>query len=166
MSEYLYSYYTVRFNDCDPFNHLNNSRYIDYFMNAREEQLMQFYGFSLAESYKKGQAWVVRSNQIVYLRPASYNEKIKIETGVLDLQEEQITVEMLMLDENGSQLKAILHATFIPVNMQTGKRDKHTSELMEFFTPKVLPGNHAAQTINERIAELQQTKLKRPETAG
>jgi acyl-CoA thioester hydrolase len=25
----------IRFPDCDPFNHLNNSRYIDYFINAR-----------------------------------------------------------------------------------------------------------------------------------
>ena len=25
----------VRFPDCDPFNHLHNSRYIDYYLNAR-----------------------------------------------------------------------------------------------------------------------------------
>ncbi len=25
----------IRFQDCDPFGHLNNARYIDYFVNAR-----------------------------------------------------------------------------------------------------------------------------------
>ncbi len=30
----------IRFPDCDPFNHLNNSKYIDYFINAREDQLI------------------------------------------------------------------------------------------------------------------------------
>lgn len=28
----------VRFHDCDPFNHLNNSRYIDYMVTARGDQ--------------------------------------------------------------------------------------------------------------------------------
>ena len=30
---------TVRFQDCDPFGHLNNARYIDYFLNARQDQI-------------------------------------------------------------------------------------------------------------------------------
>ena len=29
----------TRFSDCDPFGHLNNARYIDYFINAREDHL-------------------------------------------------------------------------------------------------------------------------------
>ena len=39
----------IRFQDCDPFRHLNNARYTDYFMNAREDQLAQFYGNWLHE---------------------------------------------------------------------------------------------------------------------
>ena len=30
----------IRFPDCDPFNHLNNSKYIDYIINAREDHLL------------------------------------------------------------------------------------------------------------------------------
>lgn len=29
------SVYTVRFNDCDLFGHLNNARYIDYFFECQ-----------------------------------------------------------------------------------------------------------------------------------
>ena len=29
----------IRFQDCDPYSHLNNGRYLDYFMNAREDQV-------------------------------------------------------------------------------------------------------------------------------
>jgi acyl-CoA thioester hydrolase len=38
------SFYTVRFNDCDPLGHLNNSKYIDYFLNAREDHLKEHFG--------------------------------------------------------------------------------------------------------------------------
>jgi len=34
----LQSTYQVRFQDSDPFRHLNNARYLDYFVNAREDQ--------------------------------------------------------------------------------------------------------------------------------
>lgn len=37
----------VRFPDCDPFNHLNNSRYLDYIMTARGDQLIEHYGFDI-----------------------------------------------------------------------------------------------------------------------
>ncbi len=31
----------IRFSDCDPFNHLNNARYIDYFINAQPSPSLQ-----------------------------------------------------------------------------------------------------------------------------
>lgn len=43
----------IAFSDCDPFGHLNNARYIDYFLNAREQQIKEAYDLSLAEWAKK-----------------------------------------------------------------------------------------------------------------
>ena len=43
MTKILESKIRVRFQDCDPFNHLNNSSYIDYFFDAREDQLHNRY---------------------------------------------------------------------------------------------------------------------------
>lgn len=61
----------VRFQDCDPFNHLNNSKYIDYFINAREDHLLENYNLDIyTMALKEGISWVVASNQISYLRPA------------------------------------------------------------------------------------------------
>ena len=37
----------VRFHDCDPFNHLNNSRYIDYIVTARGDQLLENYNLDI-----------------------------------------------------------------------------------------------------------------------
>jgi acyl-CoA thioesterase FadM len=42
------SFYTIRFGDCDLFGHLNNARYLDYFINAREEHLKERYQVQLA----------------------------------------------------------------------------------------------------------------------
>ncbi len=39
----------IRFQDCDPFGHLNNARYIDYFINAREGHLVEYYNLDIYE---------------------------------------------------------------------------------------------------------------------
>ena len=43
----LESSHLIRFPDCDPFNHLNNARYLDYFINAREDQVWDAYGINI-----------------------------------------------------------------------------------------------------------------------
>ena len=48
----LESKLTIHYHDCDPFNHLNNSRYIDYMVAARTEQLLENYGLNASELAK------------------------------------------------------------------------------------------------------------------
>ena len=43
LSKILESKVKIRFQDCDPFNHLNNAAYINYFINAREDQILENY---------------------------------------------------------------------------------------------------------------------------
>jgi len=47
MEKLLTKLVKIRFQDCDPFNHLNNSKYIDYFINTREDQLLEYYGLEI-----------------------------------------------------------------------------------------------------------------------
>ena len=56
---------TIRFQDCDPFNHLNNGRYVDYFLNAREDQLLEHYDLDIYKIAREtGLCWVVSTSQI------------------------------------------------------------------------------------------------------
>ena len=61
----------IRFQDCDPFNHLNNAAYLNYFTNAREDQIKNYYDIDIyAMAKESGISWVVGSNQIAYINPA------------------------------------------------------------------------------------------------
>src|SRR5215218_5334670 len=98
----------IRFPDCDPFNHLNNARYIDYFINAREDHLRAQLDFNIyAYAREHGRSWVVRQNQIVYLRPAFLMEVVVIDSTVLRFGDKDILVEMKMWDEAKSKLKSV-----------------------------------------------------------
>ncbi len=126
------SFYTIRFGDCDLFSHLNNARYIDYFLNAREDHLKEFYQLELSSYYQQGIGWLVGSHEISYLRPAAYNEEVCIKTGLLEVTPELLLVEMSMMDEQQTHLKSYLWTKFIPVDIKTGRKDNHSEEFMQF----------------------------------
>jgi acyl-CoA thioester hydrolase len=126
------SIYTIRFSDCDPLGHLNNGRFIDYFLNAREDHLQENYQLNLKEFYNRGVSWVVNSHEITYLRPADYTERVKINSRVLHVAPDQLLVEMRMTDEKETHLKALMWTKFVPINVTTGRRENHSESFMEF----------------------------------
>ncbi len=130
------SKYLIRFPDCDPFNHLNNSRYLDYFINAREDHLMKFHHFNIYELARdKGISWVVSKNEIAYLRPALLMETVIIQTSLIRIDDQEITVEMSMWNLDKTILKAFLWSTFVHFNLKTQRREKHSADLMDAFVP-------------------------------
>lgn len=126
------SLYKVRFSDCDLYGHLNNARYIDYFLNAREDHLKDHYDLDLKSFYKSGIGWLVGSHEIIYRKPAMYSETVSISSGLLRAQPESLLVEMIMMDEEQKQVKSILWTNFIAVNLKTGKKENPPADFMEF----------------------------------
>ena len=125
----------IRFPDCDPFNHLNNARYIDYFINAREDHIMENLKMNIYQyAAEKGFGWVVSKNQIVYLKPAFLMETVVIDSTLLKLSEKDVLVEMKMWNESKTKLKSIMWSNFVHVNMKTQKPEAHSTELMDIFT--------------------------------
>ena len=144
---------TVRFQDCDPFNHLNNARYIDYFLNAREDQLLKHYGLDIyGHTMTTGAGWVVGRSQIAYFKPAKLMEHVIIQSQLIKFGKRDITVEMRMLDTEKSQLKAFMWANFVHFRVQTVKSEAHTEPLMEMFTEVLAP--MSAANFDERFLDL------------
>lgn len=144
----------IRFPDCDPFNHLNNARYLDYFINAREDHLWEHYQFNVYHYAKEhGKSWVVGSNQIVYLKPAILMETVLIQSTLLQLREKDILVEMMMWNKDKTQLKAVLWSSFVHFNLATQKSEVHSDELMTYFRQFEQP-LQSPVTFEERIQQL------------
>jgi acyl-CoA thioester hydrolase len=132
MNKTPHSFYTIRFTDCDLFGHLNNGRYIDYLLNAREDHLKTEYGLDLTDFYKQGVSWLVAAHEISYIRPAAYNERVSVMSALIKLEPGSLLVEMLMMDEKHTHIKSLMWTKFIHVNVKTGKRESHTDTFMDF----------------------------------
>ena len=147
--------YRIRFSDCDLFGHLNNARYIDYFLNAREDHLREHYQLTLDHYYKQHElSWFVSSHEIVYLKPAQYNEYVLIESSLIKAAENYLLVELVMKDESSQQVKSVMWTRFVPVNVKTGRRQNHP-EVFNSFTRQVEVSDvNVAAGIKSRIDEL------------
>lgn len=147
----------IRFQDCDPFNHLNNGSYINYFINHREDQLIKHYNIDIYDMAKSiGISWVTGSNQIAYLRPAFLMETVIIESQLISYDDSELKVEMRMYDENRTQLKAVLWSVFVHFNLVKQKRTLHRASEMELF--KVIHNPIHTNIFEERIQNLKLQK--------
>ncbi len=148
----------IRFQDCDPFNHLNNSKYLDYLINAREDQIAESYGLDVFKFLKtSGNSWVVLANQISYIKPALTMETVLIETQLFQYTDKILWVEMKMWNEDETELKALLWTKFIHFNIKTQKIANHSADLMELFEKVVAP--LPENTFDERsLAMMKKTK--------
>ena len=142
----------IRFQDCDPYAHLNNGRYLDYFMNAREDQVWKAYDFNIYEySRTTGMGWVVTQNQIAYVRPALLMEEVIMESQLIESKGKFIQVEMRMYDKE-RKLKSLLWAQFIHVYISKGKSANHSDELQQMFDKVCIPVGE--KDFNERLKVL------------
>lgn len=142
----------IRFQDCDPYSHLNNGRYLDYFMNAREDQLWKTYDFNIYEySRTTGLGWVVTQNQIAYLRPALLMEEVTIESQLLDSKSKFAQVEMRMYDSE-RKLKSLLWVQFVHVDIRQAKSVPHAEEMQKLFDSVCMPIEE--KDLNERLKVL------------
>jgi YbgC/YbaW family acyl-CoA thioester hydrolase len=124
----------ISFGDCDPFRHLNNARYVDYFLTAREQQLLANYNFSLAEWGARGKGWFVSQNQIAYLKPARYAETVIMISRLLEFTDYDLLLEMIMWDKKRANIKAIFWSRLSHIDLIEGKKLQHDDELKKLFS--------------------------------
>ncbi|TYA78559.1 acyl-CoA thioesterase [Seonamhaeicola marinus] len=143
----------IRFQDCDPFNHLNNGNYINYFINHREDELINGYNIDMHKMAKKtGKSWVSSSNQIAYLKPAYTMETVAIQSQLIAYNDTELRVEMRMYNEAKTEIKAVIWCGFVHFNLLTQKRDQHSEDLMHLFKTVHTPIN--VDTFETRISQL------------
>jgi acyl-CoA thioester hydrolase len=167
LEKQLESSAVIRFQDCDPFRHLNNARYVDYFMNAREDQVAQYYDFHIFDvAQQTNHGWVVTRNHTAYLSPAMMQEQVLIRTQLVHMTGKNLVVEGQMLDKAAQRLKAVTWIEFTFVNMLTGRSAEHPEDMMQFFGNVVVEDVFTPDGFNRRVDELKAQFRRQPVPEG
>jgi YbgC/YbaW family acyl-CoA thioester hydrolase len=76
----------VRPDDIDLYQHVHSTRYLDYVLAARFDQMERCYGMSMQAFAARGLGWFMASATIHFKRPLGWGDRMTIRTWV-----EQIT---------------------------------------------------------------------------
>jgi acyl-CoA thioester hydrolase len=134
---------------------LNNARYINYFMNAREDQISRYYDFNLfAVAQEEQKNWVVTRNQIAYLAPAGIMEEVRIITRLIRATETSLMVEGVMVDTAGKRVKSVSWMEFTFVSLASGRPARHSEEMMALFRAVVVDEMETAAGFEQRVQDL------------
>lgn len=154
LEKLLESRMKVRFHDCDPFNHLNNSRYMDYVMTARGDQIQEHYGLDIYKIAKEeGLGWVSAQTQIAYMVPAYLMEEVVIQTQLTAFSGRSLSVEALMWNADKRVLKALVWVRLVHYDLHAKKSHQHSAALMQLFGQVVNPPE-AAMDFEARARDL------------
>ena len=74
----------VRPDDIDMFHHVHSSRYMDYVLAARSDQMKRCYGMSMEEFLAQGMGWYLVSTEMNFKRSLGYGEKFVVKTRVME----------------------------------------------------------------------------------
>jgi acyl-CoA thioester hydrolase len=152
----------VHFQDCDMLGHLNNARYLDYFLNAREDQVAEHYALNMGQLAQDQQAaWVVTKHQISYLKPARQGVLVRIRTQIVHFDNSNLVVEMQMRTADGLRLLALLWAEMVFVRLPAGTRLDHSDALMDLLEKLDEPdSDYSPDGFDDRVKALRQELKK------
>ena len=114
----------VRPDDIDMNAHVHNSRYFDYVLAARYDQMERCYKMSMDEFLKAGFGWVVRTAHVDYKRPLVMGDTALITTWVETLHADGVTVRFEIRRKAGGKLSCDGHFHYTMIDLQTGRAAK------------------------------------------
>jgi acyl-CoA thioester hydrolase/thioesterase-3 len=114
----------VRPDDIDMNQHAHASRYSDYLLAARYEQMARCYKMPMEEFLKLGLAWFVREMHVEYKRPLGLGEFFIVRTWVEEMTRDSVRVDFEMLKKTSGKLSSNGYALYTMVNLSTGRAEK------------------------------------------
>jgi YbgC/YbaW family acyl-CoA thioester hydrolase len=72
----------VRPDDIDMYQHVHSSRYMDYVLAARFDQMERCYKMPMAEFQKRGYGWFMAATQMNFKRPLGLGERFVVRTWI------------------------------------------------------------------------------------
>jgi acyl-CoA thioester hydrolase/thioesterase-3 len=113
----------VRPDDIDMFQHVHSSRYLDYVLAARFDQMARCYGMAMEEFLRIGLAWYQSSAHIAYKRPLRLGDRFTVTTWIDAMDRDTVRVDFEIRRADTQKLCCDGHCHYTLVNVATGRAE-------------------------------------------
>ncbi len=113
----------VRPDDIDMNQHVHGSRYMDYVLAARYDQMARCYQMSMEEFLKHGFGWFVRTAHLDYKRPLGMGERFVVRTWVAEVFKDGVKVQFEIFKQPSNKLACDGHFHYTMINVKTARAE-------------------------------------------
>lgn len=120
----------VRPSDIDINQHVHYSKYLEYLLAARYEQMGRDYGMSMEEFIELGYSWVASSVNIDYKRGLKINDTALVRTQIDSIGSHQVTVKFWVNNKETGKVCSEGKAVYTLISIKTGRIAKIPEEII------------------------------------
>lgn len=111
----------VRPDDIDMNQHVHASRYFDYVLAARYDQMQRCYKMGMPEFMARGLGWFVTVGHIEYKRPLKIGEWFTVTTWIEEIERYSVRVEYEISKKANGKVAASGFCIYTLVNIENGR---------------------------------------------
>jgi len=115
-------------------NHVHSSRYLDFVLFARFDQMGRCYGMPMEEFMKRGWNWYQKVFHIEFKRPITLAERIIVRTWLECFAKSDVKVGFQILKKENLKAAAEGHFISTMVNLQTGRAEPIPDWIIQQYT--------------------------------
>ena len=113
----------VRPDDIDMNQHVHASRYQDYVLAARYDQMARCYGMSMEQFAEAGLGWYVKTAHVDYKRALKLGESFLVRTWVDGIDGAEVLVQFQILRKTNGKLCAEGFFEYTLINLKSGRAE-------------------------------------------
>ena len=111
----------VRPDDIDMNQHVHASKYFDYVLAARYDQMARCYEMGMDEFVAQGLGWFVRTSHIEYKRPLKMGDRFVVTTWISEISDDSVRVQFEIAKKSNNKIAADGYCVYTLVSLQNGR---------------------------------------------
>ena len=111
----------VRPDDIDMNQHVHGSRYFDYVLAARYDQMERCYKMSMQEFINAGYGWYIKAAHLEFKRALGMGERFIVRTWVDAMRRSEVTVKFEIVRKSNGKLCCDGRFDYTMINLNNGR---------------------------------------------
>ena len=124
----------IRPDDIDMNDHVHNTKYLDYVLAARYDQMQKDYKMSMSEFHKLDYNWIVSATHIEYKRALKLRDKIIVKTQIDSVNGAQSKVNFWIIKKDNSKTAAEGYLLYTMISKKTGKPVRIPEDIIKKYS--------------------------------
>ena len=123
----------IRPDDIDMNNHVHYSKYLDYLLAARYEQMKNNYKISMEEFIERGFAWVASTLHIDYKRGLTLTDTAIVKAQIESASGAQVKVNFWIVKKENNKVAAEGYGVFTMTNITNGRPARIPDDILDKY---------------------------------